>query len=149
VAAYAAIFLAIHIPLQIYVFLQYDYTYFSWYMSNAPAGVQAGEFTLRTITKSTAALLGLAWLLVPLGLVRFKAFELWQKRFFQTALIPPFMGYVWGYISSRLLYVMAPPFLLVAGMGLAGWSKTTQIIFVAIAAAANIAWLFLSYRIVL
>lgn len=149
IAAYAALFLTIHIPLQIYVYMQYGYTYLSWYMSNAPAGVAAGEFTLRTITKSTAALLGLAWLLVPLGFMRFALFATWQKRFFQTALLPPFIGYVWGYISSRLLYVMAPPFLLVAGMGLAGWSRRTQVAIVVAIIVANIAWLFLSYKITL
>lgn len=57
------------------------------------------------------------------------------------------MGYVWRYISSRLLYVMAPPFLPVVGMGHAKWSKLAQVAIVALVIIANITWLFLSYRI--
>jgi hypothetical protein len=149
VGVYGAIFLTIHASYQTYIYLQYDYTYLSWYLSNAPAGYAHGEFTLRTITKSTAALLGLAWLLVPIGLYHFKTYQLWQRRFLQSALLPPMIGYTWGYVSSRLLYVMAPPFLLVVGMGLARFSLKTQIVVVVVVIAANIAWLFLSYKVAL
>ena len=86
---------------------------------------------------------------VPSGWRRVRELDPARKLFVRASLVPPFIGYLWGYISSRLLYVMAPPFLIVAYMGMRGWSRRTQVLFVAVAVALNIGWLFLSYRIAL
>ncbi len=147
IAVYAGIFLAVHIPMQIYVYLAHGYTYLSWYSVAVHGAINQHEFTLRNIIKSTAALLGVLWLAVPLGFARYKELAGWQKRFLQVGLLPPFMGYAWGYISSRLLFVMAPPFLLVAALGMHGWSRSAQVSILVLAIGANIAWLFLSYQI--
>jgi hypothetical protein len=146
-AAYAALFLAVHIPLQIYVYLHYNFSYLSWYSIGVHGAIQQNEFTVRNIIKSTAVLLGLMWLVVPIGLMKYASLAPFQRRFWQVGILPPFIGYAWGYISSRLLFVMAPPFLLVAGMGMRGWSKTAQAALVGLAICANIAWLIIAYHV--
>ncbi len=147
VAVYAAMFLAVHVPVQIYVYIQHGYSYLSWYSEGVNGAIKQNEFTLKNIIKSTAALLSVLWLVVPLGFMRYKLLESWQKRFWQVSIAPPLIGYAWGYISSRLLFVMAPPFLLVAAIGMRTWNRPAQIALFVVASVANIAWLFASYQI--
>ncbi|QQG37886.1 MAG: glycosyltransferase family 39 protein [Candidatus Kaiserbacteria bacterium] len=144
----SALFLLIHAPWQWYVYVTYGFTYLTWYGQNAGPGF-AMEFTLKNVIKSTAAILGLAWLLVPRGLRHFSTLDTWRRRFLQVAALPPLVGYLWGYISSRLLYVIAPPALLLAGLGLRTLPPRVQIAVTAFVVLANIAWLSLSYSITL
>lgn len=125
------------------------YSYLSWFSFNEAAGYSQGEFSVRTFVKSTAAVLGLAWLLVPLGILHIKTLDRFEKLYVGSSIFPPLMGYAWGYIQSRLLYVMAPPFLLLTGLALRTWSPSAQITFTLVTIAANIGWLFLSYSITL
>lgn len=143
-----ALFALIHVPWQIFIHLHYGYSYLMWYMGNATAGF-AVEFTIKNIVKSTAAILGVAWLLVPWGIKRFTLLEKWQQYFLLIALPFPFLGYAWGYISSRLLFVLAPPFLLLALQGMRALPRSLQGGLVILIVAANVAWLFLSYRVIL
>ncbi len=143
---FGAIGALIAIPWQIFVALKYHYWYGSWYHSNAGPGF-AMEFTLKNVLKSIAAVLGLAWLLVPLGFKKRNFLEVPQTRFLQLSTWPPFMALAWGYISSRLFYVMAPPILMLGMHGMREWPRRSQTIAAAIIIAANIAWLFLSYSI--
>ena len=148
ILAYAGIFLSVHIPWQAYVLRVFDFSYLDWYLAGGADGFSY-EFTLKNIIKSTAALLGTMWLFVPLGFSRLRA-AAWEKRLFAYLSTPvPFIGYAWGFISSRLLYVIAPPMLLVAVLGMRDWSRRTQIAATAAALVANIGWLILSYRITL
>lgn len=144
--AFGAIGALITIPWQIFVALKYHYWYGSWYHSNAGPGF-AMEFTLKNVLKSIAAVLGLAWLLVPAGFLKRGALDDAQRRFLQISVWPPFMALAWGYISSRLFYVMAPPFLMLAAWGMRDWRRSTQTLTVALIIAANVGWLFLSYSI--
>ena len=145
--SYVALFLAVNIPFQIYIFLTYHYTYFSWWFEGGAPLSTACELDLHDITKSTAALLGLAWFAVPFGLWRFRSLPAHMRTFFTFALPVPFMAFVWGCVSSRLLYVIAPPFVLIALWGMKDWKRSYQVIFIAVTLAANIVWLFLSYSI--
>jgi hypothetical protein len=81
--------------------------------------------------------------------MRLQALDAWKRRFLYAALPVPLMGFAWGYVSSRLLYVIAIPYVLVAILGLSTWNKHAQYVFVALAIIADCAWLFLSYRITL
>lgn len=146
VVAFGAIGALITIPWQVFVALKYHYWYGSWYHSNAGPGF-AREFTLKNVLKSIAAVLGLAWLLVPLGFRKRAALDLPQRRFLQFSTWPPFMALAWGYISSRLFYVMAPPFLMLGMHGMRQWSRRSQTIATALIIVANITWLFFSYSI--
>ena len=148
ILAYAGIFLSTHVPWQAYVFHVFDFSYLDWYLEAGADGFSY-EFTLKNIIKSTAALIGVMWLFVPNGFLQLRGAAR-EKRLFAYLSTPvPFIGYAWGFISSRLLYVIAPPMLLVAVSGMRDWSRRTQVAVVAVALVANIGWLILSYRITL
>lgn len=146
VAVCAAVFLLVHLPWQLYVYLEYDYSYLSWYTHNVSSAIEQREFTLFNIVKSTAALLGVAWLAVPLGLSRMRELAAPDKLFLKFAAPPTFIAYFWGYVSSRLLYVMAPAFVLLAVLGMRSWERRYQIAFAAATVAANLTWLLVSNR---
>ncbi|HVW82871.1 MAG TPA: hypothetical protein VHC68_02940 [Candidatus Paceibacterota bacterium] len=147
-AAYAGIFLAINLAWQAYVYRVYDYSYFSFYAEDGAPGYY--EFTFKNVAKSLAALLGLAWLLVPFGLARWRALEAWQRRFFMFAIPLSAMAFLWGFVSSRLYFVIAPAFVLLALLSLARVrSPLARSALVALVLAANLAWLALSFRITL
>lgn len=147
-AAFAGIFLSVQALWQWFVYVHFHFGY-SYLLQTSSAGIQNGEFTLRNIAKSTAALIGLAWILVPIGLRRVFTLELNDRIFMIIAAVMPLAGYLWGYVSSRLLYVIAIPYILIALLTLRNWSTRNIAIFTASVLIANIAWLFLSYRITL
>lgn len=143
---YAGIFLAVHIPWQLYVFRLFEFSYLDWYRIGGASGFSY-EFTLKNIVKSTAALLGIFWLLVPHGFLRLRTLERPKRMFSYIATPLPLIAYAWGFISSRLLYVIAPPMLLVAMHSMRLWRRRYQIALVALALFLNVGWLILSYRI--
>ena len=62
----------------------------------------------------------------------------------------PFIAFAWGSLSSRLLFVMAPAFVLLAVLALRQVQKPyLRYGAVALILAANIAWLVLSSTITL
>ena len=141
----AGMFGAVHIPWQLYVQHVYDFNYFKW-SETSRVGFSV-EFTAKNVTKSLAAVLGLAWLLVPVGARARQLFEPWQRRFVYIATPVPFMSFLWGYISSRTFYVIAPPMMLVAVHGMRSWSPAARYAMVGTVIAGNVAWLFLSYSV--
>ncbi len=146
IAEYAFAFLAVNISWQLYVFEHYNYTYLSWYRSGGAPGFSY-EFTIKNLIKSTAALLGLAWLIVPFGIKPARMLEPAKRLFLTIAVPPPFIALLWGFVSSRLFYVIAPPFLLLAALGMKSWKRSAQLAIVVLTIVANIIWLFLSYSI--
>jgi hypothetical protein len=146
-AAYAGIFLAVNLAWQAYVYHAYHYSYLSFYKEDGAPGF-AWQYTVKNVTKSLAALLGLAWLLVPWGLARWRALEAWQRRFFVLAIPASAMAFLWGFVSSRLYFVIAPPFILLALLGLERIpSRPLRYAFIALVLAADLVWLVLSFRI--
>ena len=143
---YGAIFLAVQIPWQLYILSAFNFSYLDWYVIGGADGFSY-EFTLKNIVKSTAALIGVMWLFVPLGLIRLKTASYHQKLFAYTGSVIPLIGYAWGFISSRLLYVIAPPMLLVSLYGISSWKRSTILALALLALAANVVWLLLSHRI--
>jgi len=140
------IFLSVHIPWQFYILSTFNFSYLDWYLIGGADGFSY-EFTLKNIVKSTAALIGIMWLFVPLGLIRLKSADFHQKLFAYAGSVAPLIGYAWGFISSRLLYVIAPPMLLVSLYALKGWDRRYLAALAALACIANLGWLVLSYRI--
>ena len=138
-----ALFIAAGLPLsllvQAWVYLSYHYTYLNWYLDAAAnsSGFEV-EFTLKNIVKSFAALLGLAWLFVPLGAWRFKALEPYKRRFLIFAIIPPFIAPLWEHVSSRIFYPIAPAFLLLAILGIWALPKWLRAPVVALALILNV-----------
>lgn len=142
-ALLALISLAPTILVQIWIYLGYHYTYFNWYEAGGASGFST-QFTLHNLIKSTAALLGLAWFLVPFGMWRWGDLTIGQRRFLAYAVLPPFIVLAWGYVSSRLFYVIAPVFVLLAIAGIAHWPRWLQVVAVGIVLLANIAWLVIA-----
>lgn len=148
IAMYAGIFLAAQLSWQFHILRVFDFSYLDWYLEAGADGFSY-EFTLKNIAKSTAALLGLLWPVVPYGFARLQRASASERLFAYASAFPPLIGYAWGFISSRLLYVIAPPMILIALFGMKEWARRSQITFVGLACVANIAWLLLSYRITL
>jgi len=146
IAVFTALFAAVNVAWETYIFLAYHYTYLSWYAQGGAPGFLL-EFTPVNIVKSIAALLGVGWFAVPFGFRKFKLLESGKQRFLKIALPTPFIALAWGYISSRLLYVVAPPFLALAVFGIKDWKRSSQVLFAVSVIAGNLAWLFLSYSV--
>lgn len=144
---YLSIFLTINIIWQLFVYFTFHYTYFQWYRAGI-AGF-GREYNLFNLTKSLFALLIAAWPLALVGYTRFKMFSAEQKLFLFLSVPVPLIALLWGWVSSRLFYVIAVPQVLLATHGLSTisrkrWIAILLLIFVL---SSNFLWLFLSYRI--
>ncbi len=128
--------------VQLWVYAAYHYTYLSWYLQGGASGF-ATQFTLHNLAKSLAALLGLAWLLVPVGIWHLPELSAVQRRFLAMVIPASFAALLWGYVSSRLFYVMAPALVLLAVYGLARLPRWVHVLAVAVALIANFAALVL------
>lgn len=129
--------------VQLWVYQTFGYTYVDWYLTGGVGGF-ATEFTLFNLTKSLAALLGLAWLLVPVGLTKWTSLTPTQRRFLSIAIPPTLLGFCWGFVSSRLFYVMAPSWILIATIGLSSLPRKIQHGLIATVLIANILWLLVA-----
>jgi 4-amino-4-deoxy-L-arabinose transferase-like glycosyltransferase len=146
IAAYAGLFIIVMVPWLLFIFHAFGFTYLQWWKLGGQSGF-GYQFTLVNLFKSTAGVIGIMWLLVPLGLRKWHGFSSVQKRFLSVSAPPTLIVYGWGYVSSRLFYVMAPPFLFLSLAGMRGWSVRAQNTFVALAVLANLTWLFLSFHV--
>jgi hypothetical protein len=146
--AFAAVFLAANVPWQIFMLSNFHYSYFDFYTSKNLPGFRV-EYTLKNLVKSTAGVLALGWVTVPLGLMRIRTMDSARKQFLYAALPPPFIAFGSGHVESRLFYVLGPPFAIVSIIGMGNWHCRRQAVFVAAAVAANIAWLVISYSVTL
>jgi len=148
-AILGSIFFVVNFAWQVVVYFQYHYSYLSWYQTAGASGFKS-QFTIKNIVKSVGALLGLAWLLVPFGMLHFKNLAEWQKRFLILTIPVSFVAFLWGNVSSRLFFVMAPAFALFAILALSkikNLSIRYCILFLIL--AGNIVWLVLSGMVML
>ncbi len=97
---------------QWYVYTMYQYSYLDWYRVGIAGDATAREYTLYHIAKSLFATVLLAWALVPVGLLKWKAFSPIERRYILILVLPSFMFLLWGYVSSRLYFIIAPLALL-------------------------------------
>ncbi|MEJ0053539.1 MAG: glycosyltransferase family 39 protein [bacterium] len=141
---YVGVFAVVNLAWEIFVYTRYHYTYLSWYHQAGEAGFKT-EFTAFNIAKSLAALLGLGWLLVPFGLARVRGLAVWQKRFLLIAIPASCMAFFWGYVSSRLFFIIAPAFALIAVLALSRVRHpAVRYGLVCAVLAGNVAWLLAS-----
>ncbi len=140
--------LCVDVLWQWYVFVHYHYTYLSWWHAGGATGF-ATQLTVHNIAKSVFALLLLAWPFAAVGAWRARLLEHWQRVFIVMSLVPALVVFAWGYVSSRLFFVLAIPLYLLAVVGLSylphRWMRVACLVGVI---ATTIVWLFLSYRIV-
>jgi hypothetical protein len=135
--------------MQGYVYESFHYTYLDWYKSGGASGFST-QYTPKNLIKSIAALLGLAWIAVPFGILELKAHarenEMVKSKtsFVLLTTIASLLCLCWGYVSSRLFFVMAVPFILIALVGLARLPRRLQwAAFVAVL-IGNILWLVIA-----
>lgn len=148
VLMYAAVFLVVHVPWQWYMAAHFHYSYISWYHQGGSLGY-ATQYTVTNVVKALAALLGFLWVFAPNGFKKIHELDTPKKQFLTIALPVPLMSFAWGYVTSRLLYVMAPPLVIVSVLGIRDLRREYQYIILAITIAINLIWLFLSYSITL
>jgi len=93
---------------QWYVYVVHQYSYLDWYRIGTAGDAVVREYTPYHIMKSLFATILLAWAFVPLGLWKWKAFSSLEKRFLVLLILPSLMFLLWGYVSSRLYFIVAP-----------------------------------------
>jgi hypothetical protein len=135
--------LAPTILVQVWVYFAYHYTYLDWYAAGGASGF-ATQFTVHNLIKSVAALLGLAWFLVPFGIWKLPELSSAQRRFLFIVTPSSLFALAWGYVSSRLFFVMAPAFILLAVFGIARWPRWAQILTLLATVLSTLAWLVLA-----
>ena len=111
---------AVGLPLiawQIVVYFIYHYSYLDWYKLgiSAPSGSEYQPFF---VVKSIIGVYLAAWLLVPLGLIKWREFTVEQKFLIKCLILPSFMFLLWTGVSSRLYFVLALLLTLLAINGL-------------------------------
>ncbi len=94
-ALLALITLVPTLAVQVWVYFAYHYTYLTWYTVGAVRGFTT-QFTLQNLIKSTIALLGLAWFLVPVGIWHLPELPAAQRRFLAFALPSSLIVFGWG-----------------------------------------------------
>ncbi|MFA5124400.1 MAG: glycosyltransferase [Patescibacteria group bacterium] len=112
--------LAVGLPLiawQIVVYFIYHYSYLDWYKLgiSAPSGSEYQPFF---VVKSIVGVYLAAWLLVPLGLIKWREFTADQRFLVKCLILPSFMFLLWTGVSSRLYFVLALLLTLLAVNGL-------------------------------
>lgn len=128
---------------QLIVYYVYHYSYLNWYIAGTSGMSQYNPYY---VGKSLFALLLPAWILVPVGLARFKQFSFEQKYLLKCLLVPSFMFLCWGGVSSRLYFVAAPLFILIMINALETLirKKIWQILALIIFMASSYYWLYTS-----
>lgn len=116
---------AISLAWQIIVFFVWHYSYFDWLTKGNGFG-ENSEYSPFFILKSLLAVYLLAWPLVVLGLTKWLKFSGRQSFFLLTLLPPSLLFLLWGGVSSRLYFVVAPLLTLLAINGLFAYVKNNR-----------------------
>ncbi len=141
----ALIALPILIGWQIHVYNTYHYSYLDWFKVGQSEPEETSQFTPFYISKSLFALLLLGCILVLGGVAKWKTFS--KKR--RTAGIVvgiTSLGFLsWGYVSSRLYFVLTPILTVLAGRG-TRWikSETLQTLFILSIMFSTYLWLIVA-----
>jgi len=130
---------------QWYVYATYQYSYLDWYRVGTAGDATAREYTLYHIGKSLFATMLFAWALVPFGLYKWKAFSSTERRYILLLILPSLMFLLWGYVSSRLYFIVVPLALLLVLHGFRAfpWKRTYLVaLAIGLILLSNYAWLF-------
>jgi len=139
--------LLIYGVVQFIVYAKFNFTYLDWYRIGA-MGMTSGstEYSPWFIGKSLFAVSLLGWVFAFLGLMRLGRLSHEDQRILLWFALPLLAIFFWGYVSSRLYFVVAPLGALLAVHGLMTYieSKTYRILAVSAVVLVNFAWLFTS-----
>ena len=140
------VFLPPVLLIMAYVYHQYDYSYLDWYRQGTVVSEEVSQYNIFYISKSLFALFMAGWLFVFLGLRKWKTFSKDQKFIIGSMVIPSFGFFLWGFVSSRLYYVLAVLLAVFAAKGVGTIKRNLYIgILLFLMVAVNYAWLFASY----
>lgn len=110
---------------QYHVWHSYEYTYLDWLSRGVDAEYYAATYNILSVGKSGFMLLTLAWLLVAIGMYRWRSLEHSDQRFLSFMAIPSFGFLLWGWVSSRLFFSLVPFTALFAVHGLTKFSSAS------------------------
>lgn len=140
------VFLPPIILIMAYVYHQYDYSYLDWYRQGTVVSDEVSQYNIFYISKSLFALFMAGWLFVFLGLRKWKTFSKDQKFIIGSMVIPSFGFFLWGFVSSRLYYILAVLLAVFAAKGVGTIKRNLYIgILLFLMITVNYAWLFASY----
>lgn len=105
------VFVLPHILWQIFVYQTYQYSYYDWYFKTKPETPQMTAFFL---AKSLFALLMVGWIVIPLAVLKWREYATDVRAFLLVSLLSASLAFAWGWSSSRLFFVLAPPLALLA-----------------------------------
>jgi hypothetical protein len=132
---------------QLFAYIKFGASYFEWYFGTKTGA--ASGWSVFNVTKSMFALLTFSWFLVPFGLLKlgWQSLSSPMRLFLLTTLITPFMAFLWGWLSSRLFYVIAPMFILIAMLGLKYFSNNRyfQVSVAGLILSFNFIWTHFSF----
>lgn len=145
-AVSALIALPVLIGWQLYVYATYGYTYLDWFLTGHGEPDATSQYSPFYVLKSLFALMLLGWGLIALGLARWHTFTRDERTVIAICGITSCGFLSWGYVSSRLYFVLAPVLALFAGRGstlLPRWARYACLLLVL---AVALAWLIVSTR---
>lgn len=147
VMVFISLFLASTALWQIIVYLAWEYSYFTWYATAGASGFGLSDYSLLGIGKSLFALLMVGWLFVPFAKKAVARLASREKLFFWLALILPGIVLAWGYVSSRLYFVLIPSLAIAAVFGIDRLSRgpVTEKILLSLIPLSHLAWLWYKY----
>lgn len=123
------------VVLQVITYHYYQYTYIYYYSIGNPPESGSVDYHPLAIIKSIFATFSLGWILVLGGLSRyFTSLTKSQRLFLYLMIIPSFMFLLWGGVSSRLYFVVAPFLVLLGLIGISDkFAKTATFKFLMLA----------------
>ncbi|MBP9760295.1 MAG: glycosyltransferase family 39 protein [Candidatus Pacebacteria bacterium] len=137
--------LPILIGWQVHVYQVYDYSYLDWFITGHGEPEATSQYSLFYIVKSMFALFLGGWFLVMSGMYLWRTFTREDRVPGMIAIFTSLGFLAWGYVSSRLYFVLAPMLAVFAGRGTRILSKrTTQITLVILIVSMNYTWLFVA-----
>lgn len=145
-ATSALIALPVLIGWQLYVYTTYGYTYLDWFLTGHGEPDATSQYSPFYVLKSLFALMLLGWGLVALGLARWHTFTRDERTMITICGVTSCGFLSWGYVSSRLYFVLMPVLTLFAGRGttlVPRWARYGCVLAVL---AIALAWLIMSTR---
>lgn len=136
--------IAVLLSAQWYVWAEFHFSYLDWFRIGSAAPPGQNEYTLPLIAKSLFGVLFLGWFAALAGLFGWRKLDDGQRRIFCCFAAPLLAIFLWGYVSSRLYFVVAPLGALLAVHGILTYIKRTdaQVAVVTLLVAGNLFWVF-------
>lgn len=108
---------------QYFVWSTFGYSYLDWYKTGTTPIPGISEYTLPHIIKSLIGTVFFAWIPALLGVIRFPALGSTERRIVLSFALPLTLIFLWGFVSTRLYFIVAPFVALLAVHGIMLFGK--------------------------